>query len=127
MKQCDDIGEVVHEEENMRLDEGQKWVNAIVYGVDVLSNYESCIKCSGKVIVDSTKPSLGRCGKCSMLQRVGGMRTWSAKLVIKAGEQVKTLQAFGSNVTDIVADENVMKEALVLAEPFDVSFSSIAM
>ena len=48
---------------------------------------------------------MGKCGKCNMLQRVGESLKWSAKLLIKAGQHMKTLQAFGSAVTDIVQNE----------------------
>ena len=82
VKECGDIGEVVEEEEEtVRLDGRWKWTNAVVYGVEALSTYESCVKCNGKVMVDVDKPRLGRCGNCNMLQQTQ-MQTWSARLVI---------------------------------------------
>ena len=59
-----------------------------------LTQYESCLKCTPKVLVEAGKPGLDRCGKCGMLQRVdASAKQWSATCMVKAGQRVKV---FGS-------------------------------
>ena len=42
----------------------------MVVGIEALTQYESCLKCTAKVLVEACKPGLGGCGKCGMLQLV---------------------------------------------------------
>ena len=82
---------------------------------------ESCLKCTVKVLVEAGKPGLGRCGKCGTLQRVGASaKQWSATLMVKAGQRVKTLKTFGSALSSIVGSDSVTEEGLLFAEPFSV-------
>ena len=56
-----------------------------------------------------------------MLQRVdASAKQWSAPLIVKAGQRVKTMKAFGSALSSIVGSDNVTEEGLLFAEPFSV-------
>ena len=56
-----------------------------------------------------------------MLQRVdASAKQWSATLMVKAGQRVKTLKAFDSALSIIVGSDSVTEEGLLLAEPFSV-------
>ena len=124
VEECDDVGDVVEEGSGVRVSEGCEWNDAVVVGVDTLTEYESCVKCSAKVMVDSDKPKLGRCGKCGMLQRIDSCaKKWSATIILKAGQYMKTVKAFDAVITSIVGSKCVSEEGLLLAEPFSVAVS----
>ena len=56
-----------------------------------------------------------------MLQRVDtSAKQWSATLMVKAGQRVKTLKAFGSALSSIVGSDSITEEGLLFAEPFSV-------
>ena len=58
-----------------------------------------------------------------MLQRVDvSAKQWSATLMVKAGQRVKTLKAFDfdSALSIIVGSDSVTEEGLLFAEPFSV-------
>ena len=56
-----------------------------------------------------------------MLQRVdASAKQWSATLMVKAGQRVKTLKAFGSALSSIVGSNGVTEEGLLFDEPFSV-------
>ena len=56
-----------------------------------------------------------------MLQRVdASAKQWSATLMVKAGQRVKTLKAFDSALSIIVGSDSVTEEGLLFAEPFSV-------
>ena len=77
------------------------------------------------MLVEAGKPGLGRCGKCGMLQRVDASeKQWSATLMVKAGQHVKTLKAFGSALSSTVSSDSVTEEGLLFAEPFSVCVSA---
>ena len=61
---------VVEEDDDVRVSEGCELSDAVVVGIEVLTQYESCLKCTAKVLVEAGKPGLSRCGKCGMLQWV---------------------------------------------------------
>ena len=61
---------VVEEDDDVRVSEGCELSDAVVVGIEALTQYESCLNCTAKVLVEAGKPGLGRCGKCGRLMRV---------------------------------------------------------
>ena len=96
----------------------------MVVGIEALMQQESSLKCTAKVLVEAGKPGLSRCGKCGMLQRVdASAKQWSATLMVKAGQRVKTLKVIGSALSSIVGSDSDIEEGLLFAEPFSMCFS----
>ena len=48
----------------------------------------------------------------------------SAKLIISSGDTYLTLLCFGSNLTDIIQQETVTKEAFLTAPPFTLTYDN---
>ncbi len=97
--------------------------SAEVIGVASLDNYNACLSCKGKV--DGLDDTLGSCTKCSMTQRLNKCKKQlRAKLYISSGEDYFTLQAFGSNVSDIAGKQDVTTHALLHAQPFTLTHDS---
>jgi len=95
-------------------------VDAEVAGIISLGLYSACIACRSKVTAITNK--LGQCMKCNMLQKC--KKQLSAKLLIwhRSVSQFLTLQAFGTNVSDIAQSKDVTAELLLEAPPFIYSY-----
>jgi len=91
-------------------------VDAEVAGIISLGLYSACIACRSKVTATTNK--LGQCMKCNMLQKC--KKQLSANLLIWhcSASQFLTLQAFGTNVSDIAQSKDVTAELLLEAPPF---------
>lgn len=133
IKHIEDIGEVAEYDPEIDDDKGQKRdINkASIIAVISLDTYKSCLACKARV--ESTSPPLGRCSKCSMMQRVDKCADQlSAKLLIEgAADQVLTLCAFGTllhRMCQVETASDVTQDALLKAPPFsNITYSEKAV
>ena len=124
-----DIGEVEVDEEE-EVEEGgsgglEKLVNGVrVVGVDRLTLYNGCLKCSSKVEVDVDDEEVGECIKCKMIQSMDDCkRSILAQMTVKLPNCfLMTLRAFDRVVLDIIQDEseNVTAKMLIKAKSFSM-------
>ena len=126
IEEIKDIGEVVDYNIDSDIeDAGRELRNATIIGVVSLTSYVSCLGCKARV--ESTSPPLGRCTKCSMMQRMDKCNEQlSAKVVIE--QQVRTdfqhnttYSVFGNllyRMCLVSTAGEVTQEALLSAPPF---------
>lgn len=99
--------------------------DARVVGVVKLQNYKACMKCNSKVQEESE--SLGRCGKCEMMQNVEVCKEqWMAEILVVSGERAKkplNLRAFGHIIAQIAGQPNITEASLLTAKPFSLTYS----
>ena len=48
VEEYDDVGDVVEEDDDVRVSEECELSDAMVVGIEVLTQYESCLKCTAK-------------------------------------------------------------------------------
>ncbi len=79
------------------------------------------MKCNCKVVINEEKVALGRCG---MLQGVDRCKMQiTAQLLIEAGRDMHTLQAFTKTAIEIAQTTDVTEEALLNAKLFLLRYS----
>lgn len=128
VEEIGDIGEVEVDEEEV--EEGgsralAKLVNGVrVVGVDRLTLYKGCLKCSSKVEVDIDDEEVGECVKCKLIQSMDDCKcSISAQMTVKLSNGfLMTLRAFDRVVLDIVEEEsgNVTAKMLIKAKSFSM-------
>lgn len=119
-KEISDIGEVHQDkpaDSSFTVHDGE------IVGILSFTNYPICLSCKKKVL--STTHDLGRCSNCNSLQLLNKCKIqMSAKLIISSGDTYLTLLCFGSNLTDIIQQETVTKEAFLTAPPFTLTYDN---
>ena len=116
----DDIGDV--QESDSETDEPQphetRLSNVWIIGVPQLDSYKSCLMCKARV--EPMEPPLGRCSKCSVMQRFDLCpEQCSAKLLLMSDSdhnRIYPLHGFGRTIRDLAGantDSAVTPEALL--------------
>ena len=121
----DDITDVASaESSDSDSDSSMTLKNAEIIAVPVFSSYTACLTCKAKVEPKSAK--VGNCTKCTMPQRLDKcVKQLSAKVIIQAGTQQKTLQVFGPQLAEIcrTPQDQVDIDAVLTAPPCNIKFN----
>ena len=122
---CEDIGEVQTYHCIANTDQQRRELfDATIIAVMQLTSYKGCLICKARM--ESERPPLGRCSKCSMLQRMDKCKDQlSAKLLMESYGTTTTLHAFGNILLEIckatTADE-ITQERLLNTPPLTTVF-----
>ena len=123
IKSIDNIGEVIQYDPDINSDQRHQLSDASIIAITSLDTYKSCLGCKARV--ETTTPLLGRCTKCSMMQRVDKCPDQlSAKMMLQEQDRsaVIPLSAFGSvlhRMAHVSLPSDVTQEALLEAPPFE--------
>lgn len=113
----DDIGHVIEYDPEDDDEQSRELRKPVVVAVQLFDTYKSCLICKARV--ECTSPPLGRCTKCSMLQRIDHCgEQVSAKLILQEANSptTKTLSGFGSLLQQLARGE-VTAETLLNCPP----------
>ena len=121
ISEIDDIGYGAVKEEQELVVHNYNMKNAQIIGVLSFEKYSSCIKCKAKVSLES---NIGQCSRCNMKQRLDRCKEEvTARLLVQAGETMKTLTAFTPVLQEICQGSDVAEDALLYADKFDLYHS----
>ena len=116
LSQIDNIGDVEDFSDSDAENDSNQIFNPTLFAVPRLDSYKACMHCKARV--EAMSHPLGRCLKCSLLQRMDKCTDQvSAKITVQSGTITKHLHGFGRILQDITGSNEVTQEALLLSEP----------
>ena len=122
IEEVSDLGDVCDLEQETVTDPSRRELNDVeVLLVLNLQSYPACITCKAKV--ETTSATLGRCTKCSSMQRLNKCENQvTAKLKIESNNTQYTVQVFGNMLKNITT--SFTEEGLLEASQFSCAINS---